>query len=96
MSPRTLEKKSVCLEGASSTSVMSGLSRQYSARTGHQVEVFRGWINRVLTDGEYESLSEGVALEHSFYSGEKLRELLQCLAGVRVKINTRMKNNAIR
>ena len=75
---------------------MSGLSRQYSARTGHHVEVFRGWINRVLADGGFESLSEAVALEHSFYSGEKLRELLECLTGVRVKINTRMKNNAVR
>ena len=50
----------------------------------------------MLTDDGFQPVSADIALESAFFSGEKLRELLECLTGIRAPINTRMKNLAIR
>ena len=73
-------------------SLCTCISCSLSAQVSHALSLhrYRTWINRVLADDGFQPVSADIALEKAFFSGEKLRELLECLTGIHVHISNKL------
>ena len=93
---KSIDKEAAAKKEASDDTALSGDGQPAAGEQDPTELVYREWINRALTDSGFEALSADTVLEQAFHNGEKLRELLQSLTGISVRINTRMDNVTIR